>query len=265
MARIVSLVENISKCGCRSAHALSLYVETQNHRLLFDVGCDDAFISNSEMLGVDLQSVDTVIISHGHRDHAGALALFLEVNTTAKVYIQRGAFAPHFSHRPTGISDIGLDRSLMDNERIVLLDGEYAIDDELTLFKVSDSSLCRSGANGSLYEGESPDRFDHEQNLVIHCDPSLLIMGCGHNGVVNIMRRAEEFSPKVCVGGFHLTSPSAHRDEPRELIDSVVEHLQRYLDVKFYTCHCTGIEVYKYMSSQMENIEYLSCGDEILI
>ena len=263
MVKIVSIVENTTKCGCKTAHGLSLYIETPKHRLLFDVGGDKTFITNAEMLGVDLLSVDTVIISHGHRDHGGALSLFLALNTTAKVYIQHDAFAPHFSHRPTGIGEIGLDIALMTNERVILLDGEYEIDDELTLFKVMDSSECCSGANRSLYEGDVPDRFDHEQNLIIKGEKPILIMGCGHNGVVNIMNRAKEFLPKFCIGGFHLTNPSAHIDESQELINQIIERLIEFADVDFYTCHCTGIMVYKYMSSYMKNMHYLSCGESI--
>ncbi len=263
MVKIISLVENRSNSGCAVAHGLSLYIETPRHCILFDVGGDDTFIKNAERLGVNLSSVDIVIISHGHRDHGGALSLFLEINNTAKIYIQRQAFAPHFSHRPSGIGDIGLDVSLMESEQVALLDGDFIIDDELRLFKVTDNSECRSGANRTLYEGDFPDEFGHEQNLIIGGDTPILVMGCGHNGVVNIMNRAIEFSPRVCVGGFHLTNPSAHRDEPLELIDQIIERLQNFPCVEFYTCHCTGWNVYEYMRSRMKNIHYLSCGETI--
>lgn len=263
MVKIVSLVENTTECGCKTAHGLSLYIETPKHKILFDLGGDKTFLDNAKTLGVDLGGVDIVVISHGHRDHGGALSLFLELNSSAKVYIQRQAFAPHFSHRASGVGDISLDTSLMNHRQVILLDGDYSIDSELTLFKVSDSSVCRSGANSSLYEGDAPDSFHHEQNLIIKGDIPTLIMGCGHNGVVNIMNRAREFSPKVCVGGFHLTNPSAGRDEPKELIDEIIARLKEYSNVEFYTCHCTGTNVYKYMRERMDNIHYLSTGQSI--
>ena len=258
--KIISLVENTSECGAAVAHGLSLYVETAGHRVLFDVGGDDTFVRNAYALGVDLQSVDTVVVSHGHRDHGGALKMFLELNTTARVYVQRQAFAPHFSHRPSGIANIGLDPALMDNNRVVLLEGDFEIDDELTLFTVEEAKECLSGANNSLYEGELPDRFDHEQHLIIKGETPILIMGCGHKGVVNILKKGAKYAPKMCVGGFHLTNPSARRDEPRELIDRIISKLKEYPSIEFYTCHCTGVEVYKYMRSKMGNMHYLSCG-----
>lgn len=263
MVKIISLVENTTACGCRTAHGLSLYIETPHHKMLFDVGKDDTFLENAERLGIDIESVDLVIISHGHYDHGGALPLFLERNKAAKIFIQRSAFEPHFSHRPTGIGYIGLDTTLISNDRVVMIDGDHTIDNELQLFKVTDSSECRSGANKTLYEGDNPDQFNHEQNLIIGGENPILIMGCGHNGVVNIMKQAESFSPKICIGGFHLTNPSAKIDEPQELIDQIIERLAKYPDVEFHTCHCTGENVYKYMRSKMSNIHYLACGDQI--
>ncbi len=265
MIKIISLVENTSTCGCRTAHGLSLYIETLYHKILFDVGGDDTMAENAERLCIDLSRVDTIIISHGHRDHGGALARAMELSPRARVYIQRQAFEPHFSHRPAGVGDIGLDVSLMESERVTLLNGDYEIDDELKLFKVSDSSLCRSVANSTLYEGDHPDTFEHEQNLIIRGEKPVLVMGCSHNGVVNIMNCARKYSPEVCIGGFHLTNPSARRDEPQELIDEIIEHLAPYSSVEFYTCHCTGENVFNYMSRRMFNINYLACGDILRI
>lgn len=261
MTKVISLVENRSEHGCRTAHGLSLYIETAQHKILFDVSGDSAALEeNAQRLGVDLSQVDTILISHGHKDHGGALGRVMELNSSAKIYIQRGAFLPHFSRRSSGMADIGLDVSLMSDHRVVLLDGGCEIDEELTLFCVEDCSVCPSGANGSLYEGASPDKFRHEQNLIIRDTRTTLIMGCGHCGVVNIMRAAERYAPDSCIGGFHLTSPSAGRDEPRELIDQIIEELRRYQSVTFYTCHCTGENVFNYMSSKMSNVNYLSCG-----
>lgn len=261
--KVISLVENNTICGCKTAHGLSLYIEAENNKILFDLGPDDTLFENAEKLNVNLQDVNIVVISHGHRDHGGALKSFLLINKTAQIYIHEEAFLPHRSHRPTGIADIGLDIELKKHPQITLTSGNYAIDSNLLLFTVSGEKVCLSGANSSLYEGDKPDEFKHEQNLIIKGNKTVLIMGCGHNGVVNIMASADSYNPQICIGGFHLTNPSAKRNEPVELLNSIIEKLSHYPNTHFYTCHCTGVNVYNYLASKMDNIKYLHCGDVI--
>ena len=92
-------------------------------------------------------------------------------------------------------------------------------------------------------------------------------MGCGHAGVVNIMQKAEKYRPCFCIGGFHLFNPFTRKSVSKELLDDIVMELQKYKDMKFYTCHCTGKTAFDYLSHHMNNIYYISCGEtvEILI
>ena len=53
--------------------ALSLYIEDEDQRILFDTGYSDVFIRNAQALNIDLDEVDTIVISHGHNDHTGGL------------------------------------------------------------------------------------------------------------------------------------------------------------------------------------------------
>ena len=69
--KIISLVENRTKSDCKAKHGLSLYIETKTHKILFDLGSDDTLFDNAVRRNIDLSKVDTVIISHGHFDHAG--------------------------------------------------------------------------------------------------------------------------------------------------------------------------------------------------
>ncbi|MDE5597467.1 MAG: MBL fold metallo-hydrolase, partial [Lachnospiraceae bacterium] len=96
--KITTLVENTSILPeYKSKHGLSLYIETVNHKILFDIGSNGLFIENAEKLGIDIRTVDTVVISHGHTDHAGALEKFLEINSTAKIYMKESAFDKHYT------------------------------------------------------------------------------------------------------------------------------------------------------------------------
>ena len=68
-------------------HGLSLYIEANGQRILFDAGQTGAFADNAQNMGVDLSQVDLCILSHGHYDHGGGIKRFLEVNDHAKVYV----------------------------------------------------------------------------------------------------------------------------------------------------------------------------------
>ena len=195
--------------------------------------------------------------------HGGALAAFLKVNHTAKVYIQRRAFEKHFSKSLGFVKvPVGLDRKLMDHPQVVLVDGEYRIDEELLLFTVRDTSRFYSTANDTLYDEQGRDGFAHEQNLMIFGERNLLVMGCGHCGVVNILERAKEYGPKVCIGGYHLMVPVTKRSVPEDILAGIAGDLAGY-DMDFYTCHCTGEEAFRYLAERVARMRYLACGDTI--
>ena len=262
---ITALVENTTKSELKTTHGLSLYIETKKHKLLFDLGPDHSLFNNASLRGIDLSKVDTVILSHGHYDHGGALHAFLNLNSTAKIYVQRKAFEPHYSKALFLKASVGLDRSLETHPQIVLLDGDYTIDEELALFTVSDTSKCASPANNALYDRDGKDRFSHEQNLLVSENQVALIMGCGHAGIVNIMDKAKEAQPALCVGGFHLFNPAIKKTVPLPLLDEIAGELRSYSQTQFYTCHCTGEKAYRYLSGQLPNMHYLSCGERVEI
>ena len=262
--RITVLVENQPIEGIQAAHGLSLYVELPGRRLLFDVGPDETLFANAEALGVDLAAVDTVIISHGHYDHGGALEAFLAINHQAKVYIQRQAFQLHESRTLPPYRNIGLNPALMTHPQVILLDGDHTIDDTLSLFTVPDASLCPSTANSNLYENGAPDRFLHEQNLLIRGDTPVLLMGCSHTGVVNILKAAPTV-PKVCIGGLHLYSPARNETVAPSLMDDIAAHLAAYPELRIYTGHCTGTEACEYLSRKPPHLRYLHGGESLTL
>ena len=262
--KITALAENQSDGQLKAVHGLSLYIETPNHKILFDLGPDQTMFDNSRILGADLTAVDTVIISHGHSDHGGALRQFLAINHTAKIYVQRKAFQKHYLKILFFKTDIGIDAELMNHPQIVLTEGDCDIDGELKLITVADTSKCRSGANSTLYDENGKDTFQHEQNLLILGDSNVLITGCGHAGIVNIMERTEQYSPKVCIGGYHLFNPTTKKTVADGLLEEIAAHLSGY-DTDYYTCHCTGMKAFRYLSESLDRMSYFSCGSSIEI
>ena len=129
--KVVSLLENTStRSDMRTEHGLSLYIETGKHKILFDMGQSDAFAANADTLGVDLRAVGLAVLSHGHYDHGGGLAAFLERNSSAPVYLSRYAFEPHYHGEGRYI---GLNPALRGSAQLHFTEGETRLGEGLTL------------------------------------------------------------------------------------------------------------------------------------
>ncbi len=257
--KLTVLMENTT---CNDAlcaeHGLSLYLETAQHNILFDTGKSAAFAENAKAMGIDLQSVDLAVLSHGHYDHGGGLACFLAQNDHAPVYISRHAFSPcyHGSERY-----IGLDPALQGNPRLIVVQDELQIDAELSLSScnglpcvqpVDSAGLCVQ--QGTQY---LPEQFLHEQYLSIcEGERKILISGCSHKGILNIMAWHK---PDVLVGGFHFMNVDVSTGESA-LLDAAAAQLAGY-PTQYYTCHCTGQPQYEYLKQKMGNqLHYLATG-----
>nr|WP_321293780.1 MBL fold metallo-hydrolase [uncultured Trichococcus sp.] len=269
---IKTLVENTAHdAQFETEHGLSLYIETSRHKLLFDVGASDLFAKNAVKMGIDLAAVDTVIISHGHADHGGGLRTFLDLNDKAKIYVNQNAFDEHYSDRPTGIADIGLERQLLPDERFVFAGDHLQLDEELQLFAGVEVKRYYPSGNETLLMKKGPDLtqddFSHEQNLIItEAGKTVLIAGCAHRGIVNIVEQFHGLKgsyPNVVIGGFHLYNRSKKQQEDPETIKEIAEWLLK-TQAEYYTCHCTGLGPYGIMKDRMKDkLGYLATGSQL--
>ena len=257
--KIISLLENTSNTNLKPKHGLCLYIETLKHKILFDLGPDETYIKNAKLKKIDLEEIDIVIISHGHIDHGGGLKSFLKIDSKAKIYIQESAFRKYYSKFLFIYINIGLKN--ITNNRIVMINGDYKIDENIRLFTSKGNELPSPMNKNLLDENKNKDKFIHEQNLIIKENKVVLIMGCGHNGVINILESAKE-PIDICIGGFHLYDPITKQSVDKLYLDNLGAKLNSYKTC-FYTCHCTGKKNYSYLSSKNKNIKYLSCGEEI--
>lgn len=272
---LTTLVENKSAYDTLGAeHGLSLFLQTQTDRILFDMGKSELFLRNAESLGLALDRVEIAIVSHGHYDHGGGLFAFLNCNKKAPVYIREQAFESHYSERVNDeLADIGLDKSLLDSGRFVFTKEIEEIGTGLTLFSHVTGRDLFSQCNATLLmrKGASVicDDFLHEQNLILEEGKNaVLIAGCAHCGIVNILRRAESIlcrMPDIVVGGFHLQSASAKKTEPEARVRAIGEVLLASGAV-FYTGHCTGDEPFEILHEMLgDRIRPLHTGTKIHI
>jgi len=270
--KVVTLLENTA---CREdvavGHGLSQYIETENHKILFDMGLGESFAANAEKLGVDLAAVDIAVLSHGHNDHSGGLRKFFSLNDHAKVYVHPAAFGSYWAVEADGTGKyLGLEDGLRAEfaDRFVEASGVTVIDDALTLFDTVGSGFPAVDTSARLKEktpeGYVPDRFAHEHNLMIReGEKTVVFGGCAHRGIVNIRDAVAAIlgrEPDALVSGFHLFNLTEGNEQGDALIRKTGEELLHGGTV-YYTGHCTGEHAYTLMKEIMgEKLQKISTG-----
>lgn len=229
------------------AHGVSLYIERNGERMLFDTGPSSQFIRNSEKLGVDLKKIDIAIISHTHMDHIGGLASFLWINKRANIVLSRNALKnPDFRALCSRMDEETLNR-------IRFVDHSTEIAQDVFILTKT--------------EGRYPirDRVDHEIVLVIKNNNKLIIFsGCSHGEILNIigtvMRTFPNIYVRAVIGGFHLTETAKYS------VEQIGKEMLKYPIMKIYTCHCTGVENYRALKTILGvKIEYISTGSKFYL
>lgn len=271
--KIINLMENTEGSHhCLFEHGLSFYIETNHHKLLTDTGASDAFLENAQILGVDLTKVDTLILSHGHYDHAGGIMGFSKMNSNATIYMQRHAGDAFYHKSRTVEKYIGISPEILSLPQLHFIDGNYKIDDELFLYsRVTGRKLWPKGNLILKVKKDSAflqDDFIHEQYLVIsENEKKVLISGCAHNGILNILDEYHKLYgayPDIVISGFHMMKKE-YTDYDETLIRETAKELMK-INTQFYTGHCTGETPYQILREMMgEQIIYVHSGDEIII
>lgn len=268
--KIVTLLENTSHCpGLAAGWGLSLYVETAKRKVLFDMGPDASFLENAEALGADLAAVDAAVLSHGHYDHGGGLAAFCARNRKAKIYLRREALGAYYAVPPGEEPRyIGLPETEALADRFIFTGDREDLGDGLTLFSdIEDDKSLRAAApklQEKVGEAFRPDGFAHEQHLLAEENGrAALLIGCGHSGVVNILRAAKRHlgrMPDVVFGGFHLFELAPGAPEAEELLRATAEELRQGNTV-YYTGHCTGDWAYERLKEALgDRLRPMNCG-----
>lgn len=132
--RITTLIENEpdDKNELLNEHGLSLYVEFDGKKFVFDTGQTGKFLSNAEKINIKIDALDYVIISHGHYDHSGGVkSLFNIVNRSAKMYVGKEFF--HFKYKKLNNGTYKYNGNSFKEEDVIRLGMSITkIDDDVT-------------------------------------------------------------------------------------------------------------------------------------
>jgi len=228
-------------------HGLSLLVKTAEGDILMDAGQGIAAMHNAELLRVSLDSLQGVILSHGHYDHTAGLPQLLMKKAPMKVYAHPLILDDKYyrigeSKRFIGIpwrreylETLGADFDLDSSPRELLpgmtLTGEIP---RITDFELGDPNLVVD-RGGDLF----PDPFLDDQALVID-DPQglVIILGCAHAGIINTFTYARQITGKsrvrAAIGGSHLAFLGP------EQLERTIEELKAMGPELLAFSHCTG-------------------------
>ena len=281
--KITTLIENTkdeNTIGVKAEHGISLFLDFDYHKVLFDTGFSSLFHENAKHLNLSLKDIEFAVISHGHLDHGGGLKTFLEENSKAPIYVKEDAFNDYYKRISGFIKKyIGLDKALISkfHQRFVFVKGFTELGDGIFILTDVLENHPKPVGNKQLLSQENgsyvPDDFKHELILVIREQDELVVFtGCSHNGILNMIETVEKRFKgeriKMVFGGFHLMNPATKKmTETHEEVIKIGRVLAEKTHLKkVFTGHCTGKKAYEVLKSQMgEKLGYFSTGSVVSI
>ena len=281
--RITMLAENHKSDGkfkLKAEHGLSMLIELPNIKILFDCGASGVFMENAKTMGIDIQEIDLLILSHAHADHAGGLIKFFEENRKAKVimspYVKERYFFRIFGF-PIDVS-VPMEIFQKFSERIIYIKEFTEILDDVFIIpeiKAHPYPLVKSNKKLLVKKNERyiEDDFKHEIILAVKINSKLVIFtGCSHNGIDNMILACRDYFPKVpissVIGGFHLMGiPFKNMLGDSKVNIKALGNRIKVMNIdKVYTCHCTGMKAFSILKKVMDNrLEYFNTGMQIEI
>ncbi len=270
--RLTILVDNNAGHDLTGEWGLSFLIEADGKKILFDTGASDLFIKNATRLNITLLDLDYLIFSHGHYDHTWGLDLLLQNYLSARVSLdQRPTFLAHPGALVPKFRDDGNEFGILVSEAVLKRN-----------FK---TNLIREPfqlTENLFYLGQIPRKFDFEgktplgQTLALdgltadyllddtalaYKTPKglIIITGCSHSGICNIVDHAREVcrEDKVVdiIGGFHLKNLKS--DDPK--LTGTSRYFEELKPGQIHPCHCTDLHS-KFVLTQVAKVNEVYSG-----
>jgi 7,8-dihydropterin-6-yl-methyl-4-(beta-D-ribofuranosyl)aminobenzene 5'-phosphate synthase len=233
-------------------HGFAALIQTPDTRLLMDTGQGLGLAHNAGAMKIDLTALDGVVISHSHFDHTGGLMQVPAGKTPLPIHAHPDLFAGKYllpkDEDPTYIgipfSQSALEKTL--NARFEFHGGYTEIAKGVFFsgqvprtwsFEPSDDRLVIQTPDGF-----APDPFHDDASLLIETPSGPVILtGCAHSGIVNIMEHFADKSGhksfRAVIGGTHL----GFANDPSQL-DQAMDAFDRFRVRTIAVSHCTGNE-----------------------
>ncbi|WP_432667228.1 MBL fold metallo-hydrolase [Wukongibacter baidiensis] len=262
-----------SKEELLTEHGLSVLVETDEKKILFDTGESDIFLHNSKKMGHDINSVDYIVLSHGHYDHTTGLKCFNFDDSSANLCIHPGALKEKYKvindeekyiGIPWGLDDINIkEERIVFNPKLKHLTENIMAISEIP--RITDFEEIPKHFKIKEKDELKDDTFLDEQMLVVKTEKGIVILlGCSHPGVINCIKHAmqltDESRVRAVIGGMHLKEASTSQ------LHKTIESLKDMGIDKVFPMHCTGTESMIEMKKILKDICILcNAGDTIEI
>lgn len=225
----------------------SYYIEDGDKKILFDVGYSDVCVKNALKMGIDLQNIDSIAISHGHDDHTRGLEFLRHAISLADIALvaHPHAFYPKQNKEGLNVGSPLSEHDLRGICQLKLSKQPLKLSEKITfLGEIPPLNSFEQRKTMGFYdcgEGLAPDPMLDDTALVYAGEEGLFIItGCSHSGICNII----EYATQVCgdervsgvIGGFHLF-------EVDEQVEKTIAYFTAKKIQRLYPCHCVSFAV----------------------